>query len=184
MKSDAQLLRESRSDPGAFRELYDRHAERIYAFVLRRTGDPDAAHDLTAEIFAQAWLSRRRFRDRSAGLAGPWLYGIARNLIAQSVRSRRIERAACTKLGIRDRLDQPDGVAGEPNAGWLVGLDDALAELPEGERRAVELRVLDGLSYDEIAAGLATSPGAARVRVARGLGRLRDRFIRNEQEAV
>jgi RNA polymerase sigma-70 factor (ECF subfamily) len=184
MKSDAQLVREARSDPGAFRELYDRHAEQIYAFVLRRTADPDAAYDLTAETFAQAWLSRRRFRDRSGGLAGPWLYGIARNLIAQSVRRRRIELAACTKLGIRERLDEPSSVVAEPNTRWLDGLDDALAELPTGERKAVELRVLDGLSYDEIAAGLSTSPGAARVRVARGLGRLRDRFIRNEQEAV
>jgi RNA polymerase sigma-70 factor (ECF subfamily) len=183
MKSDAQLLRESRDDPRAFRELYDRHAEQIYAFVLRRTANPEAAHDLTAETFAQAWLSRRRFRDRSGGLAGPWLHGIARNLIAQAVRRSQIELAACTKLGMRERLDQPSATA-EPNSGWLDGLDDALAELPDAERKALELRIVDGLSYDEIAAGLATSPGAARVRVARGLGRLRNRFIRNEQEAV
>src|SRR3569833_3132207 len=106
VRDDAELMRASRQDPAAFREVYDRYAEQIYGFVLRRTGDPHAAHDLTAETFAQAWLSRRRFRDRAGGLAGPWLYGIARNVIA---------------------------------------------------------------------AALATTPGAARVRVARGLGRLRRR---------
>jgi DNA-directed RNA polymerase specialized sigma24 family protein len=46
------------------------------------------------------------------------------------------------------------------------------------------LRVLDGLPYDEVAADLSTSEGAARVRVARGLGRLRHRLIGDEREAV
>jgi RNA polymerase sigma-70 factor (ECF subfamily) len=63
MRSDAELLRAARSDPAAFRELYERHAVQIHRFHLRRTRDADAAHDLTAETFAQAWLSRRRFRD-------------------------------------------------------------------------------------------------------------------------
>src|SRR3569833_3270545 len=120
VRDEAELMRASRQDPAAFREVYDRYAEQIYGFVLRRTGDPHAAHDLTAETFAQAWLSRRRFRDRVGGLAGLWLYGIARNVIATAARSRN-------------------------------------------------------LAYDEVAAALATTPGAARVRVARGLGRLRRR---------
>jgi RNA polymerase sigma-70 factor (ECF subfamily) len=63
MRSDAELLRAARSDPAAFRELYERHAVQIHGLHLRRTRDADAAHDLTAETFAQAWLSRRRFRD-------------------------------------------------------------------------------------------------------------------------
>src|SRR3954470_1960844 len=79
MRTDAELLRASRDDPAAFRELYDRYAEQMHAFHVRRTRDTEAALDLTAETFAQAWLHRRRFRDRAGGLAGPWLYGIARN---------------------------------------------------------------------------------------------------------
>jgi RNA polymerase sigma-70 factor (ECF subfamily) len=178
MRSDAELMRAARNDPTAFREVYDRYAERIHAFALRRTGDPDAAHDLTAETFAQAWLSRRRFRDRAGGLAGPWLFGIARNVIAQSVRRRRIELAACAKLGVLERLAEPRAAV-EPSESWL---DDALDELPDGERRALELRFVDDLAYDQVAAALATTPGAARVRVARGLGRLRER-IGDDREA-
>jgi RNA polymerase sigma-70 factor (ECF subfamily) len=59
-----------------------------------------------------------------------------------------------------------------------------MAELPAGERDAVELRVIDGLPYDAVAAGLSTTEGAARVRVARGLGRLRQRLNGDEREAV
>jgi RNA polymerase sigma-70 factor, ECF subfamily len=183
MRTDAELIREARTDAAAFRELYDRYAENVYGFHLRRTRDPHAARDLTAETFAQAWFSRRRFRDRAGGSAGPWLFGIARNLLAQSVRRRRIELAACERLGIIERLDEPPTTV-EPDEIWLEGLDEALGELTNGERRALELRVVDGLPYDAVAAVLATSEGAARVRVSRGLDRLRQRLIRDEREAV
>ena len=56
MRSDAALMRAARKDPAAFRELYERYAARIYAFNVARTADADAAFDLTAETFAQAWL--------------------------------------------------------------------------------------------------------------------------------
>jgi len=183
MKTDAELIRAAKTDAGAFRELYDRYAGRVHGYHLRRTRDPHAAHDLTAETFAQAWLARRRFRDRAGGSAGPWLFGIARNLLAESVRRRRIELKACERIGLLERLDEPRA-ASEPDDVWLEGLDEALAELPSGERDAVELRVIEGLPYDAVAAGLSTSEGAARVRVARGLGRLRQRLIGDEREAV
>jgi RNA polymerase sigma-70 factor (ECF subfamily) len=183
MKTDAELIRAARSDAGAFRELYDRYAERVYGYHLRRTSDLHAAHDLTAETFAQAWLARRSFRDRANGSAGPWLFGIARNLLAQSVRRRRIELNACERIGLLERLDEPR-TAVEPDGIWLDGLDEAMAELPASERAALELRVIDGLPYDAVAAGLATTEGAARVRVARGLGRLRQRLNGDEREAV
>ena len=82
-----------------------------------------------------------------------------------------------------ERLDEPR-VTREPDESWFDDAGDVLAELPPGERRAVELRVVDGLPYGEVAEGLETTPGAARVRVARGLGRLRKRFGQAEQEAV
>jgi RNA polymerase sigma factor (sigma-70 family) len=183
MRSDAALMRAARKDPAAFRELYERYAARIYAFNRARTADADAAFDLTAETFAQAWLVRRRFRDEANGSAGPWLFGIARHLVAQSVRSSRIESRACERLGIRDRLDEPPATV-EPQVGWLEGLDEAFADLPAGQRAAVELRVIEGLGYDDVSAGLGTTPAAARVRVARGLGQLRHRLLGTEREAV
>ncbi len=183
LRTDAQLIRAARTDAGAFRELYDRYADQVHGYHLRRTRDPHAAHDLTAETFAQAWLARRRFRDRAGGSAGPWLFGIARTLLAQSVRRRRIELKACERIGLLERLDEPRATS-EPDEVWLDGLDEAMAELPASERAAVELRVVDGLPYDAVAADLSTSEGAARVRVARGLGRLRQRLIGDEREAV
>ena len=123
---------------------------------------------MTAETFAQAWLGRTRFRDVAGGSAGPWLFGIARNLLSASVRRGRLERAACTRLGVLERLDREPATV-PPDESWLDGLDEALAELPETQLDALRLRFPDDLPYDELADTLGTTPQAARVRVHRGL---------------
>src|SRR4029077_10658981 len=102
MRSDAELLVAARSDASAFRELYERYADRVYGYHLRRSRDPHAAHDLTAETFAQAWLSRARFRDEARGSAGPCLFGLARHVLLVSLRRHRLERRACERLGVLD----------------------------------------------------------------------------------
>jgi RNA polymerase sigma factor (sigma-70 family) len=170
--TDAKLIVEARADPHAFRTLYDRYAERIYGFHLSRSRDADAAHDLTAETFAQAWLARTRFRDEAGGSAAPWLFGIAKHVLSASVRRGRLERAACERLGLRERLDREPAVV-EPDATWLEDLDEALDELPWGQREAIRLRFGGDLDYEELALALETTPGAARVRVHRGLTALR-----------
>jgi RNA polymerase sigma factor (sigma-70 family) len=169
--TDADLLRRARRDPAAFRVVYDRHVVRVHGFLLRRTGDSTAAFELTAETFSRAWLARDRFTDQGAG-AAPWLFGIARNVLAGSVRERAIPRDGRRQVG----LEAAEHVAA-PQEAWLAGLDEdlaaAMATLPDTQRRAVELRVLDGSGYDEIGHELDISQGAARVRVHRGLAALR-----------
>ena len=171
MRSDAELLAAARSDAGAFRELYERYADRVYGYHLRRSQDPHAAHDLTAETFAQVWLSRTRFRDEAGGSAGPWLFGIARHVLLVSVRRRELEHSACQRLGMLDAVGR-EPVA-EPCEDWLDGLDEALTHLPEAQQDAIRLRVVEDLGYDEAAERLATTPQAVRARVSRGLSALR-----------
>lgn len=175
MRSDAELILAARTDAGAFRQLYDRYAERVYGFHLRRSRNADAAHDLTAETFARAWLGRMRFRDEAGGSAGPWLFAIARHVLSASVRRGALERVACARLGILERLDREPASA-EPDETWLDGLDEALAELPETQLDAIRLRFVDDLPYDELAGELGTSPQAARVRIHRALSTLRLRL--------
>ena len=177
MTPDAELLRAAVADPDAFRELYGRYAVAIHGYFTRRSRDDDAAMDLTAETFAQAWLSRGRFRDDAGGSAAPWLYGIARNVLLMSVRRGRIERRASERLGIVDQLDRSDEArSGTPDESWADGADELLETLPASLREAVRLRVLDDLGYDEVATRLGTTAPAARVRVHRGLAALRTRL--------
>jgi DNA-directed RNA polymerase specialized sigma24 family protein len=154
VSTDADLLARSRDDASAFRELYDRYAVRIHGYHLRRSGDPDAAQDLAAETFAQAWFARARFRDDADGSAGPWLFGIARNVLLASVRRRRLERGACERLGLLDRIDRPTA----------------------DQRDAIRMRIVEDLSYSAAAARLDATPQTVRARVSRGLRTLRTRL--------
>lgn len=169
-KTDADLLCAARTNPEAFRALYERYARRIHAFFARRTHDADASLDLTAETFGRAWLTRGSFRDLAAGSAGPWLFAIARSVLVRSVEKRRLEIDARRRLGL---LTRHEVVEVEPEPHWLEDLDQAIDELPAGQRAAVQLRVVDGLSYGEVGRTLGCSPVAARIRVSRGLSTLR-----------
>jgi RNA polymerase sigma-70 factor (ECF subfamily) len=180
---DAALLAAARTDPNAFRELYDRYADRIHGYFVRRTGDADAAFDLTAETFAQAWLVRARFRDEIDGSAAPWLFGIARNVLLMSIRRGQLERRAFERLGIAERLDAPyEAASVAPEERWADGADELLDALPPAQRDAVRLRVVQELSYEQVGVALGTRASAARVRVHRGLAALRARRIDAEQE--
>ena len=102
---DAELIRAAGSDASAFGALYERHALTVYSWCHRRLGW--AASDLTAETFAQAWLSKDRFRNEHDGSALPWLLGIARNVLRETIRHDRVESRA------RERLDLPVDLASE-----------------------------------------------------------------------
>ena len=181
MRTDAQLIADAKTDSSAFRELYERYAERIHRLHLARCRDRDAALDLTAETFAQAWVSLDRFRDLAGGSASPWLYAIARNVLVTSVRKGTLERRACDRLGV---LGTRDGGSRTPDPGesWIDGLEEELSSLSDELREAVTLRVVDDLTYSDVAAASGTTVGAARVRVHRGLNLLRQRL--QEREAT
>lgn len=171
METDAELVRRARRDPDAFGELYRRHAAGLHAFVRRRTPE-SVALELVAETFAQAALALGRFRDEADGSAAPWLHGIARNLIRRYHEDERVADRARRRLHMPirsyeldlERLD--DRVDAERLA---PALSAALETLPEGQRDAVELRVVAELPYHDVAERLGVSEGAARVRVSRAL---------------
>ena len=174
MKSDAQLITEARRSPDAFSELYRRHVRAVYAWFRARAPERHAS-DLTAETFAQAALSLRRFRDEANGSALPWLYGIARNLLRRHEQRRRVDTKARERLGMPIRsydLDVDELDSRADATGLAPVLASALAGLPAEQRRAVELRVVGELDYAAVAASLGCSEGAARLRVMRALASL------------
>lgn len=173
--SDARLLLASAKDARAFGVLYDRYADQIRRYHLRRCRDQEAAFDLVAETFAQAWCVRRAFRNEADGSAAPWLYGIARNVLRQSVRRERLEDDARQRLGVLEQSGRSDVT---PEESWLEGADELLESLPAEQRQALEMRVVEDMTYDRVARRLAITPENARMRVHRALKALRDRHLR------
>ena len=174
-RTDAELLIASRHDPSAFRDLYDRWADRLLAYFYRRVLDPEVAADLLAETFAVAFERRARFRDVGRP-GGAWLYGIAAHQLSHWFRHQDVERRAVRRLGLQvpaldeESIARIEGLA--DMEGHRAALASALRQIGKGERHAVELRVVQELGYAEIATALDCSEAAARTRVHRGLARL------------
>jgi RNA polymerase sigma-70 factor (ECF subfamily) len=173
--NDAALLAAAcNGDAVAFGALYERYAERIRRYHLRRTDDDEVAYDLLAETFAAAWCARGSFRDQAGGSIGPWLFGIARNVLLRSVETQRLEARARERLGMLEQGERP---VVAPEDSWLDGADELLEALPPEQREAVELRVIEDLAYEGVARRLSIAPGTARVRVHRALQAMRHRNL-------
>jgi RNA polymerase sigma-70 factor (ECF subfamily) len=178
-RSDAELLRASSSDPAAFAELYSRRVAEVHGWLRRRI--EWAASDLTAETFARAWLMRARFVDDRDGSALPWLLGISAKLLADAARQDRIETRARLRLGLPVDLASEDGYGEvDQRLSPRIALERHLSTLADHERDALELRIVNELSYDEVAERLAIRPAAARLRVSRALRRLAQSVHREE----
>jgi len=178
--ADSDLLLLSREEPDAFGVLYERHAEGLLGYFARRTFDPEAAAELVAETFAEAFASRRRFHDRGAGSgagAVGWLYGIARHQLGRYFRHGSVDSRARRKLRLPEREISPDDYERIEELIDFEQVGRAIAEafslLSEEQREAMTLRVVDGRPYSEVAELLRCSEETARARVSRGLKRLK-----------
>lgn len=176
-RSDTELLLESVGRVQSFGELYDRHVAFVIGYFYRRTGCVETSADLTAETFAAAFVSRRRFRDvGSPALA--WLVTIANRQLSHYARRQKVADKYRRKLGIpamdlsQQDYERVEALADLPTLRRELAV--AMAALPQSQVDAVRFRVLDDLPYSEVAAKLGCSEGAARVRVSRGLTTLAD----------
>lgn len=160
-------------DADAISRLYSEHARGLLRFCARRTLDPESAVDLVAECFAVAFEQRRRYRGTSDEEALGWLYGIARNLVANHHRSGAVHKRAVVRLGVERRELRSEEIERIDELAGLAGLRGDVAKglevLPLAQREALQLRVVDELDYPEIAARLGVSEQVVRARVSRGL---------------
>jgi RNA polymerase sigma-70 factor, ECF subfamily len=179
----AEQLRRSVRRPEAFGDFFDAYFEVLLRYLTRRACDVEAGLDLTAESFAQAYLSRRRFRGSTEGEAAAWLYRIAKRQLARYFKKGEAEQRALRRLGLeRPELD----LETERQLERLASLDEVRAalsaelnELSPARREALQLRVIDELPYREVALRLEISEAAARARVSRALRELAAAFNHN-----
>jgi RNA polymerase sigma-70 factor (ECF subfamily) len=156
-------------DRDAFGELYRRYTRPVLGLALRRLGDRGRAEDALQEAFTAVWRSAGTF-DPGRGAGGAWLYAVARNAIVDGLR-RRPEPTA-------EAVEEPAADAGpdeRAEASWLAWrVHRAIAELPEHERRVIELAYWGERSQSEIAAELQIPLGTVKTRTRSGLSRLAD----------
>ena len=178
-----------RLDSTDFSTLYARHAAELLGFFARRTYDPESAVDLVAETFAVAFRDRRQFRGETPADARAWLYGVARHRLAMFFRRGAVERRALRRLRVERRaLTAPEYDRIEELATpdeLREHLATALAELDDGQRDVLRLRVVEGRPYAEVATAIGVSEQAARARVSRALRAPRESpTLRDLEEAT
>jgi RNA polymerase sigma factor (sigma-70 family) len=147
----------------ATRDLYERYARQIYVYCLHQLGNREEAEDATQSTFLNAFRGLKRGVDPEFESA--WLYKIAQNVCLtrqrSSSRRRRVESP-----GDLDAM-QDSLAAHVPDSDELIDLPEALALLPEQQRRALLLREWQGLSYREIAEELELSQAAVETLLFR-----------------
>src|ERR687892_1992855 len=116
-------------------ELFTRHSAAVYRYCLRRLGSPQDAEDALQVTYLNAWRSLKRGFEPEQ--PAPWLFRIAANVCATELSSK----LGGTRLELRDptTLDELAGVE-DSGSEELLGLSEALRELPARQRRALVLR--------------------------------------------
>ena len=149
-----------------FEALYGHFHGPVFGYVLRRTDNADDAADAIAETFLIAW---RRLDDIPNGdQARPWLYGVARRVLANQRRGKRRRSTLADRL--RAEIAVPDGQP-EPT-GDLAPVAAAFGRLRQSDREILALEGWEGLTPGQIATVLGCSKNAARIRLHRARSRL------------
>jgi RNA polymerase sigma-70 factor (ECF subfamily) len=170
MDADERLLVEAaQRDPARFGDLYDRHFERVYAFVVGRVSNRAAAEDLTAEVFHRALAGLRDYEWRGAPFSA-WLLRIAANAIVD--RAKRSRREA----SMEDAKQEPAVEADADALDRRTDLFRFVNELPADQRRVIVERFVEERSIREIAARLNRTEGAVKQLQFRALESLRTRM--------
>jgi RNA polymerase sigma-70 factor, ECF subfamily len=149
----------------AYSELY----APICGYVLRRVREPEDAAEVIAETFATLW---RRFDSCPAGAElRPWLFGVARRVMANQRRGERRRTALGERLAASVDHASLEAIRPEEAGSELAR---AFATLSESDRELLSLVAWEGLTRDELAVALDTNRAVVRLRLHRARKRLRD----------
>ena len=171
IEDERLLIEAAQADPTRFVELYDRHVDRVYAYVSRRTGNRTVAEDITSAVLEQALTHLRRFEWRGVPFSA-WLFRIAANAIADH-----------WKREGRDSHEPPPDIPDERERVEIehrVSLFQLVDRLPDAQRQVIQMRFIEGHSIRDVAMALDRSEGAVKQLQLRALENLRKEMGRHD----
>jgi RNA polymerase sigma-70 factor (ECF subfamily) len=180
----ALMLRVKQGDRDAFEELVEKYKQPVMNVVFRTLRDATEAEDLAQHVFLQVYKSAHRY-EISAKFS-TWLFTIARNLCLNEIRRRSRHPADSLDQHLAGEEDQPAREIGDRKATaahdellqreLVEKIDEALADLPENQRTAIQLCRQEELSYEDIAEVLGCSLSATKSIIHRAREALRERL--------
>jgi RNA polymerase sigma-70 factor, ECF subfamily len=154
-------------------EAFRRHYAQVFRFIRRRVGSDHEAEELAQLVFADAVRSLERFKPGAAPVLA-LLYTVAQRRLAD--RARTLARRESLDELVETRLQLVAEAEYDADVG--AAIRRALARLPEQQRQVVVLKLLQGLTFAEIAERIGATEAACKMRFARGLESVRDELRR------
>ena len=178
--SATERTKEERAEPldaEAFRRVFDRYFRPVTSFIYDMVGQRELAEELAQETFVRAFKGYGGLRDESK--LSTWLFGIAKNVAYEALRSRKRGRLVgieeVPEMQTRDASPQPDGQLLNKELGAVI--QRALAALDDDKRTVFTLKIFQQKSYEEIStitgfsiAKLKTDLHRARAEMRRRVG--------------
>lgn len=180
MEAELELVRQAaHGSTAAFEQLVLTYQTQVYNLALRMAGNPEDALDLSQEAFLKAWRGLSSYRFDSA--FSTWLYRLTSNVCIDFLRRQKKQKSIPLQFTDEDNeereLSVPDPAPGPEEA--LLARSEreqvalALSRLEPEYREALTLRVINGLSYTEIAQILGIREGTVKSRIARAREKMR-----------
>jgi RNA polymerase sigma-70 factor (ECF subfamily) len=174
---EQELVEQSRSDPQAFRALYNRYLPRLYAYMSYRVGRKQDAEDLVAETFLKVVEDLKRFEWRHDNSFGGWLFRIAHNLSLNFQRDtwragESLPLDALPSIAAHALLPQDEVLRKE----IFARLHRLVNELPPRRREVITLKYFTGLHNKEIADMLGLDERTVSSNLSRALGDMQKKY--------
>jgi RNA polymerase sigma-70 factor (ECF subfamily) len=165
-RDDAELLAVLRDDPGAMRELYDRHAPWLILRLSRRFADPGVVDEVVQDTFVAIWKKPTAYD--GSGEVAAWIWGIGIRRLIDRLRRRKVLAAISTREAFEPSAEERALLGVE--YGDLAG---ALNRLSPELRAVVQATIVDGLTSREAGKLLGIPAGTVKTRMMRARAQMR-----------
>lgn len=185
MQDELLIRRAAAGDENAFEQLLLQHQKSVYNLCLRMTGNPDDALDLSQEAFVRAWRALGQYQFDAA--FSTWLFRLTSNVcidfLRRQKRQQHVSLTVSDEEGTGEEFTIPDPTPGPEEQAIhndrQAAVARAMALLPADYRAVLQLRVVEELSYEQIAQILGIQMGTVKSRLARARMQLRKILLKS-----
>jgi len=172
--TDTQILQAvAGGDEQALGQIYDRYRVILFGLLVRILSSREEAEDVLQDVFLQVWRRAGDF-DENRGRPFTWLVTLARSRAIDRLRSRAARERLATASAQDASEEVSDAASDAFRAEQRTLVSNALAQLPEEQKKPLMLAYFDGLTQSEIAEKLGAPLGTVKTRMRSGMSKLRE----------